>query len=96
MHLKMIIRFRGFATFLAGHQMLSIIRGKKITLICQMFLIFILLNWINICYAAHLPEKNFLFNKFIKQISNHNICGIEYNPNKRTLSVQLLLRIIVL
>lgn len=68
---KLTAPFRKFAIILAGSQ---VIDGKRNILTCQMFLIFILLNWINDSYAYQ--------NQLANSKSYQKKCGVVYNPSK--------------
>lgn len=47
-----------------------------------MFLTFILLNWIDSCYAQFQLNNKSLFDKLSKKINTHTLCGVKYNPSK--------------
>jgi hypothetical protein len=51
-------------------------------LIYQVFLTFILLNWLGSCYAQFQLNNTSLYNRLIKKINTHSLCGIKYNPSK--------------
>ena len=75
MHLKQKIQSLAYVIISAVRQTLSI-HGKKIILICPMFLAFTLLNWINNSYA----QKSYpLFSDAIK---HHHMSDLHYNPSK--------------
>ena len=82
MRLKKTIHFRGSVITLVVRLILKSILGKRIILICQVFLTFILLNWIDSCYAQLQSNNPSLFDKLIKKINTHTLCGIQYNPSK--------------
>ena len=82
MRLKKATLSRGSVITLVAHLILKNILGRRIILICQVFLTFILLNWIGSCCAQPQLSNASLFYKFIKKINTHALCGIKYNPSK--------------
>ncbi len=81
MRLKRIILSLESVITLADHLILKNIRGRRIILICQVFLTFILLNWID-SYAQLQSNNSTSFDKLIKKINAHTLCDIKYNPSK--------------
>ncbi len=78
---KKIIQFLAYVIISVVNPILNITHGKKITLICQEFLAFILLSWISSCYAQA-QSSNSTFDKLVTKIHSHTVCGIKYNPSK--------------
>ena len=82
MHLRKIIQFLVFAITSVG-RLINTSVGKKIILICQVFHVFILLSWINNCYAYKDQAKpDFSYDKLMKKIASHKMHDIVYNPSK--------------
>ena len=90
MHLKKIILFLVYAIITAVKPTLKSL-GKKTTLICQTFLIFILLSLFNKCIAYPDEIKNISYDNIIKAIHNHEIVIYknEYNPSKTAAIIKI-------
>lgn len=79
---KKIILSPVSAIILVARLTSTIIHGKKIVLICQMFHISILLGWINVCHANSDEIVNISYRDLMKQVHRHEGYGIQYNPSK--------------
>jgi len=90
MHPNKIIQSLAFVIILAGN-LIKKFPGKKIILISQTLLAFILLNLISKCYA----DGNNSYHHLMQQIQRGQNFGIQYNSPRSAAIVELLNGIIV-